>query len=285
MGERGRGGGEGSGGEGEGGVLEEEPCRNGERPPLPPPPPPGANNRQIGQWVKLLNEQLKRTCKWCEWSINPEMMEYRAERVKADMLELERALAWPNYTPVPRSRREYKSTLEEAKTVLVEAGMMKAIDEEEDRTPPPAADRAERLGWQEALRATLEQMREVHQQQIQEMHQQMQQQVQQQLQQMQQQLRQPVFEGEVRQQAHVLPQPNPLHIVPPSPAPSCLDTQSIQSMGSSSASTSSQLQRQNLERQLLELQGQQAYEQEQIRQSQAARAAEIARLNYMMRNS
>ena len=213
------------------------------------------------------------------------MMEYRAERVKADMLELERALAWPNYTPVPRSRREYKSTLEEAKTVLVEAGMMKAIDEEEDRTPPPAADRAERLGWQEALRATLEQMREVHQQQIQEMHQQMQQQVQQQLQQMQQQLRQPVFEGEVRQQAHVLPQPNPLHIVPPSPAPSCLDTQSIQSMGSSSASTSSQLQRQNLERQLLELQGQQAYEQEQIRQSQAARAAEIARLNYMMRNS
>ena len=70
-----------------------------------------------------------------------------------------------------------------------------------------------------------------------------------------------------------------------SPAPSCSDTPTLVPSSASSSTSTEPNRRQLLEKQLLELQGQQAYEQEQMRLQLQSRQSEIARLQYLMRNS
>ena len=86
-------------------------------PTTPPPaespdaPPPDANNRQLGQWVKIFHDGLKEA-----------MGEGEEGKIMAAKEALEKAMKTPNYAPVYRTREEYKKTLEAARTLLNPAG-------------------------------------------------------------------------------------------------------------------------------------------------------------------
>ena len=73
-----------------------------------------------------------------------------------------------------------------------------------------------------------------------------------------------------------------VHVMRNSPVLSASASDSPSAATAATVSTTSA--RGALERQMLELQSQQAYEQEQLRHREATRSAEIAKLQFLMRN-
>ena len=210
--------------------------------------------------------------------------------------ELQQALATPDYKPVYRTRLLYEQTLAEAEAALNEgadetpagalgtatgpagapgAATAPAGAPADTATAPPA-------GWEAMLVSSMQQMQRMQEQAMAEIVERSAAAAREAAKEVMQQ------HAPVQRTTEVAPQTpfdaplGMLQHLGSTSSPACTSSEH-QSVATSSAGSSAQ--RTTLEKQLLELQGQQAYEEEMMRQKQAARNAEIARLQHMMRNS